>query len=233
MVTILSIGRHSGRHAHRTGSAGPAAIHGTEALAAYLEHGGAIFRHNPLRQAATPGAPTYFPPLALEGRCLVDGGVFASNPALCAYAQARNIYPAERDFLLLSLGTGLQEHARPCVQVENWGIIKWAVPISGVMLNASSATVDYQLRALLGPQSYLRCQVQLAGASPDMDDASPENLRRLATLGEQTVRQNEAGLDRFCRALVEREHQLSRQNRVNQSEALRARLGAFASPPLL
>ena len=163
-----------------------------EALAAYLEHGGAIFRRNPLRQAATLGglirptyspralermldrylgqarlhatlteilvtaydmdsatpwffktsfarqhrgplddpllsqvvrattaAPTYFPPLALEGRCLVDGGVFASNPALCAYAEARNMYPGERDFLLLSLGTGLQEHARPCAQVEN------------------------------------------------------------------------------------------------------------------
>lgn len=276
-----------------------------EALAAYLEHGGAIFRRNPLRQAATLGglirptyspralermldrylgqarlhatlteilvtaydmdsatpwffktsfarqhrgplddpllsqvvrattaAPTYFPPLALEGRCLVDGGVFASNPALCAYAEARNMYPGERDFLLLSLGTGLQEHVRPCAQVENWGIIKWAVPISGVMLNASSATVDYQLRALLGPQSYLRCQVQLVGASPDMDDASPENLRCLAALGEQTVRQNEADLNRFCRALVERERQPARQNRVSQGEALRARLGAFASSPL-
>lgn len=45
----------------------------------------AIFRHNPLRQAATPGGlirPTYSP-LALEGRCPV---------------QARNMYPAERDF---------------------------------------------------------------------------------------------------------------------------------------
>ena len=65
-----------------------------------------------------------------------------------------------------------------------------------------------------------------------MDGASLNNLRYLAAPKEQTVRQNEAGPDRFCRALVERERQLSRQNRMNQSEALRARLGAFASSPL-
>ena len=65
-----------------------------------------------------------------------------------------------------------------------------------------------------------------------MDGASLNNLRYLAAPKEQTVRQNEAGLDRFCRALVEREHQLSRQNRVSQSYALRARPRAFASSPL-
>lgn len=140
MVTILSIGRHSGRHAHRTGWAGPAAIHGTEALAAYLEHGGAIFRHNPLRQAATPGGlirPTYSPLAA--ARC---------RPAICTPPSGISApFPGHRP-------------AGACAALRaggERGIIKRAVPISGVMLNASSATVDYHLRALLGPQSYLRC----------------------------------------------------------------------------
>ena len=47
---------------------------------------------------ATAAAPTYFPPLTMEGHCMIDGGVFASNPALCAYAHARSIYPEERSF---------------------------------------------------------------------------------------------------------------------------------------
>ncbi|MGI6497847.1 MAG: patatin-like phospholipase family protein [Oscillospiraceae bacterium] len=70
---------------------------------------------------ATIAAPTYFPPLVMEGHCMVDGGVFACNPALCAYTQARRMYPEEDDFLVVSLGTGLQEHNRPCSDVYNWG----------------------------------------------------------------------------------------------------------------
>lgn len=153
---------------------------------------------------ATAAAPTYFPPLTLSGHCLVDGGVFASNPALCAYAQARNMYPAERDFLLVSLGTGAQAHDRPCSKVKNWGIVDWAVPISAVMLNASSAAVDYQMRALLGTQSYLRLQTRLPEGAPGMDDASDENLKRLEALGTQVVAENAAALEALSRTLLTR-----------------------------
>lgn len=181
---------------------------------------------------ATTAAPTYFPPLALEGRSLVDGGVFASDPALCAYAQARNMYPHERDFLILSLGTGLQKHASPSSKVYNWGIAKWAVPISGVMLNASSATVDYQLRALLPSESYLRCQVKLTNASQDMDDASEQNIRRLAALGEQAIHENEAALYRFCRALVKGERLFRPKDGGSGSSHARPLVSAFVSSSL-
>ena len=70
---------------------------------------------------ATAAAPTFFPPLAMEELCLVDGGVFAANPALCAYAQARKMYPAEEQFLVVSLGTGLQKHDRPLRQDRTLG----------------------------------------------------------------------------------------------------------------
>lgn len=150
---------------------------------------------------ATASAPTYFPPLSLGKLCLVDGGVFASNPALCAYAQARNMFPLEREMLLVSLGTGLYENGLPCAQVETWGIANWAVPISDVMLNAASATVDYQLRAILG-KSYRRFQIALPENARAMDDASPENLLRLEKLAEKAVRGNAGEIDRLCRALT-------------------------------
>ena len=43
---------------------------------------------------ATSAAPTYFSPAHIESMnrqifSLVDGGMFANNPALCAYAEAR------------------------------------------------------------------------------------------------------------------------------------------------
>lgn len=153
---------------------------------------------------ATTAAPTYFPPLTMGEHCLIDGGVFACNPALCAYAQARNMYPNEKEFLVVSLGTGQEEHDRPCSQVESWGILGWAVPISGVMLNSSSATVNYQMRALVGAVNYARFQVQLGSGASDMDDASPENIKRLELIAQQAVRQNSAEIDRLCHLLTAR-----------------------------
>lgn len=151
---------------------------------------------------ATSAAPTYFPPLALEGHCLTDGGVFACNPALCAYAEARNRYPLEKEFLLVSLGTGDQDHERPCNQVKDWGILGWAVPISAVMLNASSATVDYQMRALLGKERYARFQVRLEASQAAMDDASEANMKSLKALAWRAVAEHDEDLDRLARALL-------------------------------
>jgi patatin-like phospholipase/acyl hydrolase len=154
---------------------------------------------------ATTAAPTYFPPLMMEGHCLIDGGVFACNPALCAYAQARNMYPEEEEFLVVSLGTGEQVHNRSCSDINNWGIVDWAVPISTVMLNSSSASVNYQMRALVGSENYVRIQVQLDDDATGMDDASDQNMRKLEALAQQAVRQQSATIDRICRILKKRE----------------------------
>lgn len=151
---------------------------------------------------ATTAAPTYFPPLMMEGHCMIDGGVFACNPALCAYAQARNMYPEEKEFLVVSLGTGLQVLTKPCMEIENWGIVDWAVPITGVMLNSSSETVNYQMRALNGIKNYVRFQVQLEEDATGMDDASEENMLKLEALAQKAVRQNSLTIDRLCRALA-------------------------------
>jgi patatin-like phospholipase/acyl hydrolase len=149
---------------------------------------------------ATAAAPTYFPPLAMEGHCLVDGGVFATNPAVCAYAQARVMYPGEKEFLVVSLGTGLQIQARSCSEVKNWGILHWAVPISGVMLNSSNATVNYQMRAITGT-NYIHFQVPLAADATGMDDASDANMHMLDDLAQKAVTQESEAIDQVCRML--------------------------------
>lgn len=150
---------------------------------------------------ATTAAPTYFPPLTLEGHCMIDGGIFASNPALCAYAQARNMYPNEKEFLIVSLGTGLQDHNQPCSKVNNWGLADWAVPIIAVTLNSSSASVNYQMRALVGSENYIRFQVQLDDDTTGMDNASDKNMRKLKEIAQQAVRQESGTIDRLCRIL--------------------------------
>lgn len=153
---------------------------------------------------ATTAAPTYFPPLSMEDHCMIDGGVFASNPALCAYAQARVLYPHEEDFLVVSLGTGLQVQSRPCTEVRNWGILQWAVPISGVMLNSSNATVNYQMNALAGTKNYERFQVPLPDNATGMDDASMENMLMLDALAQEGVKDDTQRINSVCRTLTAR-----------------------------
>ena len=77
----------------------------------------------------------------------------------------------------------------------------WAIPISDIMLNAASATVDYQMRALVSSENYVRFQVWLGEKPSPMDDVSAENLRRLDKLAKQAVRQQSATIDRLCRIL--------------------------------
>lgn len=100
---------------------------------------------------ATSAAPTYFEPHRivvnqdpLDYYALIDGGVFANNPAMCAYAEAKAQDP-RADVLLVSFGTG--ELVRPIFydEAKDWGLINWAQPILGTVFDGVSDTVDYQL----------------------------------------------------------------------------------------
>ncbi|MEJ2637817.1 MAG: patatin-like phospholipase family protein [Calditrichia bacterium] len=161
---------------------------------------------------ATSAAPTYFEPLKLETSetvgyyALVDGGVFANNPAMCAYVEGRDIYPEKKDFLLVSLGTG--ELTRPLLyeEAKNWGLVGWAQPLLSVVFDGVSDTVDYQLKQLLAPKRnqprYYRFQVRLSEGNDDMDDAGPTNLRVLKLLAEEMIHQRAKEIKMLVRQLT-------------------------------
>ncbi len=158
---------------------------------------------------ATSAAPTYFEPAKLDTEggndyfALIDGGVYANNPAMCAYAEARAIWPQERDFLVVSLGTGELTRRIPYEQAKGWGLAKWAQPILGVEFDGVSDTVDYQLQDLCRDEqtrlsSYHRFQVTLSSANDDMDDASLTNIRALKLLAQDLVEQRDRDLKQLC-----------------------------------
>jgi predicted acylesterase/phospholipase RssA len=146
---------------------------------------------------ASSAAPSYFEPVRVGDATLVDGGVFATNPAVCAYAQlgGRGLD------LLLSLGTG--EHTRPLPyeKVRNWGQLEWARPIIDVVFDGTADAVDLQLAALL-PDGYVRLQTRLDEASDDLDDASPENLAALRREAERLIAASDAQIDDVCERLT-------------------------------
>jgi patatin-like phospholipase/acyl hydrolase len=161
---------------------------------------------------ATAAAPTYFEPakIPVPGEppylALIDGGVFAINPAMCAFAEVRDIQPQSTDVLLVSLGTGENTDRLPYDEVKGWGEASWARPILDVVFDGISDTVDFQLRQLLpgvnGDLRYYRFQTELTNASDSMDDVSEENLAALQATGARLVVENQAQLDALCAQLV-------------------------------
>jgi uncharacterized protein len=149
---------------------------------------------------ATSAAPTYFEPLPVGRRALVDGGVFAVNPAMSAFAEVLRFHPGA-EVVLLSLGTGEQTRRRDFDQVDDWGLVEWARPILDVVFDGISDAVDYQLRHLLSQERYWRLQVELTRASDDLDDASPDNLRELRRHAEELIEARSEDLDAVVRAL--------------------------------
>jgi uncharacterized protein len=145
---------------------------------------------------ASSAAPTYFEPVRLGDRTLVDGGVFATNPAMCAYAETAGDLE-----VLVSLGTG--EHTRPLPyeQVKDWGKLEWARPVLDVVFDGTADAVDFQLESLLGA-GYVRLQTPLDEASDELDDASPENLAALEREAARLIAARDDELDRLCARLT-------------------------------
>ena len=160
---------------------------------------------------ATSAAPTYFEPIQLEwgpygNRAFIDGGVHSNNPAMCAYVEARKIYPEESDFLVVSLGTGEPTREMPYEKVKGWGLALWAQPILNVVFDGVSDTVHYQLRELLRSEGddkrYYRFQIELDPGMHGMDDAGAPNIQSLKTKAKEIISKNDADLGALCSQLV-------------------------------
>ena len=135
---------------------------------------------------SSSAAPTYFEPVQLGARTLIDGGVFAINPAMLAYAEANGNID-----VLASLGTGEQTRRLPYDDVKDWGQIEWAQPILDVVFDGSADVVDEVLGRLIDGH-YIRLQTRLDEASDELDDASPENLAALRREADQLIAAREA-----------------------------------------
>lgn len=162
---------------------------------------------------STTAAPTFFEPAqvfhpeAEEFFALIDGSLQANNPSLCAYVEMKNKYP-HAEFLLLSIGTG--DHLRPLKyeDARQWGLAGWSQHIMNIAFDASSSTVDYQLRHLIpsapnGARRYYRMQGHLDGVNEELDDASPKNIIALKNLAKQIIQQHDRQFDELVEQLLQ------------------------------
>ena len=156
---------------------------------------------------ATAAAPTYFEPArvrdaaAAADYALIDGGVFALNPAMTAYADIAADGRAADVELVVSLGTGSHTRRIAYENARGWGQIGWARPIIDVVFDGLAQTVDFELGHLLGPERYVRLQTRLDEASDALDDASDRNLEALRREGTRLVDERSGDIDRVVAAL--------------------------------
>ncbi len=164
---------------------------------------------------ATSAAPTFFPAAKIkpvEGEntyYMIDGSTFASDPSMCAYAEAKNIYPEMESVILVSLGTGRHSKTIPYRKARLWGSLFWAVPVLNILFDGMPDTVDYQLKKILNVNSphqqyFFRLQVELDGTNDSLDDASSQNLKKLRGLAEKMIEDQTTLIDEMCRILTDK-----------------------------
>jgi uncharacterized protein len=156
---------------------------------------------------ATSAAPSYFEPIEATDRAgartypLIDGGVYAVNPSMVAYADIVAAGMRDRLELMLSLGTGEQIRAYTYEQARGWGQLGWARPALSMVFDGVADTIEFECRQLMGDR-YVRLQTALELASDDLDDASAANLAALRTEAERLIEASSDELDRVCAMLA-------------------------------
>ncbi len=145
---------------------------------------------------ATSAAPTFFPQARIgTGTAYADGGLWANNPSMLAYAEAVKIHgTARRDDLdpafsldkihMISIGTGEPEYyAKPAYGDD--GLLWWADKLFEVASGAASQGVDFQVQYVLGPQRYQRIDFKMPSTPWRLDEVTA--IPELLHYGEQTA----------------------------------------------
>jgi uncharacterized protein len=162
---------------------------------------------------ATSAAPTFFPPATIVNKAgqpftMIDGGVFANNPTICAMVEAYHLYHS-RKFMVVSIGTGGEPARIDTSAAARWGDIFWALPIMSIFQDGSSQTVSVETAELLGDYHW-RFDVSLATKTPQgeavdasMDDASPANIKALVDKAKQMIDAERDRIESLAKVLAE------------------------------
>ena len=161
---------------------------------------------------ATASAPGYFQVARIRSMDhkfypLIDGGVFANNPAMCAYAEVRKSSKSEKhtvvasEMAMLSLGTGYACNSYKHKDAEHWGMAEWMVPLVDIMMSGVSETVDYELQQLFDttgkPEQYVRINGELKNQDDSMDNVDPKNFKALEKFGNNLFKKNKKKIKDF------------------------------------
>ena len=100
--------------------------------------------------AATSAAPTYLKPVVQDGYILLDGGIWANNPAMMALVEALTCFTVQRENIaILSIGCGRDGFQINSKQAAGAGQFQWR-EIIYVAMHYQSLTAVNQAGLLIG-----------------------------------------------------------------------------------
>jgi uncharacterized protein len=165
---------------------------------------------------STSAAPTFFEPSRLKNKdeefSFVDGGVFANNPAIVAYAEAKEIWKEQNNtkatnpvvladdndlpFFMLSIGTGEYLEKMEAKARKPYTFL-WLTPLlESVLMQSVAESTHYIMQHLLpsyqsGFPRYVRINIPIPKELTVMDNATPHNISALKAIAQEYIDKNE------------------------------------------
>lgn len=129
---------------------------------------------------ATSAAPTFLPAATLRNNRLVDGGLWANNPALVGVVEAHSMLSAPLDQIrVLSLGT-TESVADLSSRLDNGGVVPWARKGKGVLLRAPTIGAFHMVEHLVPRGNVVRIDAMVPDGLFGLDNIDSKRIRALA-----------------------------------------------------
>lgn len=152
-------------------------------------------------------APTFFPAYQYEGKYYADGGTAVNNPAQVALNEAISKW-GDNNNILVSIGTGYT--AMNDDRCHNGGIIQWAYPISGDLIENQVEVTDFAMRKVLVPnETYFRLDIPLVNKdgkpfNHSLDITDKNELYEMSKMVSHMLKQknNREEFNKMCELLV-------------------------------
>ena len=159
---------------------------------------------------AATAAPTYLPPVRIpvpkevDERgylALIDGGVFANNPAIYALNTAAT--SDSGNILFVSLGTGSVSKPIRFDDAWGWGLLGWTDELISIVFSDPGVEKEVENILTFNPNKYdyFRFQPILQKELSKMDDAGQDHIKSLENLGEELIKSKEKDLNRIIHLL--------------------------------
>ena len=151
----------------------------------------------------TASVPTMFPSVESGKYNLIDGGIFAVSPALCALSVCQEKYP-EESFMVISIGNGDYNESLPHDKTAGWGLLQWGQTAVGVILDGIGDGVDQQAKIFTESNKgvYHRLQFKIPEELSAMDNPDVDNVNGLREKTLEYIKENEEVINKICQQLI-------------------------------
>lgn len=198
---------------------------------------------------ASTAAPTYFPCHQFDVRkpdtkiirrySGIDGSVF-DNPCMSFFGALHPHLLPEQQVIMIALGTGVSNKS---VKKEEWnsygslGVVDPSndLPLINILLHAPETALIETFGMEMEDRFYLFNKSLIRGKgedpdlfpTPELDDASPENLKRMRNFAEIIMEENKDKLETVC-DLLTKNHERRLRDPRHLMGALKEKIRSFS-----